>query len=455
MLLAFILVAPWLGRARVPAAVAGAASPVGGLLVPALGFAIAAVAFSSRSSFRSLRPLTLPLASIVAVAVVGVMQLIPLPASVLTQIAPVNLQIYHETADLLSLYGRVPPPARISIAPEQTLGTVLRLGGYAVFLAAAVQLLRTRPRRRIFAGMVLAAGCLQVSVAGVLTVTRGEPFRGAFASPSDFGQYLLVLLPVAFGAFWAEVLINSDRGRGTSDRGERLAQRLAPLAARALAGAILGIGIVLAGSLVGFAAAAIAITLLLVAGSRRSTSSRRAAVAAALCIAASPLLASFASAQAPISSTSVRATAERSTEVWQTSVEAWKRFPIVGAGLGAFPDAFRRFQPRDLTGLVDSASSNLLQILVTGGAAGAFFAFLASVSLFFVLFRRWRAQRHREESALALSGLGVLLVVGLAGLAEFNLGVPSIAASLACVLGLAFAAADGSSREPARPPQTP
>ena len=387
---------------------------------------------------------------------IGVMQLIPLPAQALTQIAPVNLQIYHETADLLSLYGRNPPPARISIAPEQTLGTVLRVGGYAALLAAAVQLLRTRPRRRLFAGTVLVAGCLQVAVAGALSVATEEPFRGAFASPSDFGQYLLLLVPVSFGVFWAEVLTNSDRGRDMSDRGERLAVRLAPLVARALAGAILGAGIVLAGSVVGFAAAAIAITLLLLAGSRRSTSSRRAAAAAALCLAASPLLlpgaAPLAEAQS-FGTADVRAAAERSTAVWEASIETWKRFPIVGAGLGAFPDAFRRFQPRELSGLIDSASSDLLQILVTGGAVGAFFALLGAISLFVVLFGRWRAQRHREESALALAGMGVLLVVGLAGLAEFNLGVPAIAASLACVLGLGFAAADGSSREAAPPPQ--
>ena len=73
MLLAFIVLAPWLQGARLPASVAGAPAPVGRLLIPAVGFAIGALTFSSRSSFRSLRPLFLPLASILAVGLLGLL----------------------------------------------------------------------------------------------------------------------------------------------------------------------------------------------------------------------------------------------------------------------------------------------------------------------------------------------------------------------------------------------
>ena len=120
MLLAFIVLAPWLQGARLPASVAGAPAPVGRLLIPAVGFAIGALTFSSRSSFRSLRPLFLPLASILAVGLLGLLQLIPLPEPTLKQIASVNLLIYHETAELYSLLGRTPPAPRISLAPDAT-----------------------------------------------------------------------------------------------------------------------------------------------------------------------------------------------------------------------------------------------------------------------------------------------------------------------------------------------
>ena len=95
---------------------------------------------------------------------------------------------------------------------------------------------------------------------------------------------------------------------------------------------------------------------------------------------------------------------------------------------------------------MEFARSLPLQLLVTGGAVGAFFPLLAWVSMFALLLRRFLGQRHREESALTLVGIGALLVVGLDGLAEFNLAAESVPATLACVLGLALAAGDGSRR---------
>ena len=443
MLLAFILLAPWLQVARLPAAVAGAPAPVGRLLIPAVGFAIGALTFSSRSSFRSLRPLFLPLASILAVALLGLLQLIPLPEPTLAQIASVNLQIYHETAELFSLYGQTAPLPRISLAPEQTAAIVLLLGGCAVLLAATPQLLRTRPRRRAFAAAAVFSGCLQTVVAAVFAGKRGS-FRGAFESTAELGDFLLVILPVAFGAFWAEVLTNADRGRDMADRGERLAVRLAPLVTRALGLGIIGVGIVMTGSPVRMTAAGLSIVLIWLLAGRHSLRARRPASSIAAGIAAWIALPGRADAQIPAA---VSAAAERTVSIWRTALEAWQSFPIFGAGLGAFSEAFRRFQPRGLGGLVESAMSLPLQLLVTGGAVGAFFALLAWVSMLVLLVRRFRGQRHREESALTLVGIGALLAVGLDGLAEFNLSGESVPAVLACALGLALAAGDGSRRE--------
>ena len=451
MLLAFIVLAPWLQGARLPAAVAGTPAPVGRLLIPALGFAIGALTFSSRSSFRSLRPLFLPLASILAVGLLGLLQLIPLPEPTLAQIASVNLQIYHETADLFSLYGQTAPKPRISLAPEQTAATVLLLGGSAALLAATAQLLRTRPRRRAFATAAVFSGCLQIAVAGILAAKRGA-FRGVFESTAELGDFLLVLLPVAFGFFWAEVLTNADRGRDTADRGERLAVRLAPLVSRALGLGIIGAGIVMTGSPVRMAAAGLSILLLWLLAGRHSLRARRPASSIAAGLAAWIALAGRADAQIPAA---VSAAAERTLSIWQTALEAWQSFPIFGAGLGAFPDAFRRFQPRELGGLVDSAMSVPLQLLLTGGAVGAFFALLAWISMLVLLVRRFRGQRHREESALTLVGIGALLAIGLDGLAEFNLAAESVPAVLACVLGLGLAAGDGSRREQTWTTRTP
>ena len=457
LLLAFIVFVPWLGSARLPAAT-GVPAPIGRLLVPALACAIGALTFSSRSSFRSPRSLGLFLASMLGLALLGLVQLLPLPEPALEHFASVNLQIYHETAELLSLYEQTSPSARVSLTPEGTAAIVLLLGGFVVLVLAAVHLLRTRPRRRAFAAAAVAGACLQIA-AGAPGAAAGDAFRGAFASESDLGDFLLVLLPVSFGVFWSEILTNADRGRETADRGERLAVRLSPLVARFLVCVIVAIGVVLTGSPVRIGAAALTMVILFALAARHPLRVRRTVVAAAAMLGGAAVFVENAAGQAQAQAQAQALGPfspffDRTLAVWQTSLDAWKSFPILGAGLGAFPDAFRRVQPRELTGLVEDARSDLLQLLVTGGAVGAFFAVVGFLSILVLLFRRWRAQRHREESAFSLAGIGALLIVGLDGLGEFNLGVPAVSAALACVIGFAMAAGDGSPREQSWTPPT-
>ena len=127
--------------------------------------------------------------------------------------------------------------------------------------------------------------------------------------------------------------------------------------------------------------------------------------------------------------------------LWTSSLEAWKEFPILGSGLGTFREALRRVQPRYLQGRIEQAHSDPLQLLVTGGAIGAAIGVLLVGSLFAALLRAWRRQKHREASVFVLAGFGALLSLTLHGLVEFNFSIPPIPATLACVLGAAWAAA--------------
>ena len=113
---------------------------------------------------------------------------------------------------------------------------------------------------------------------------------------------------------------------------------------------------------------------------------------------------------------------------------------MVGSGLGTFREAFRRVQPRDLAGLVEQAHSDPLQLLVTGGLVGELLGILLFVSLYVLLFRAWRRQKHREEAALILGGLGALFSLNLHGMLDFNLSIPPIPALLSGVLGAVWAA---------------
>jgi O-antigen ligase len=126
-------------------------------------------------------------------------------------------------------------------------------------------------------------------------------------------------------------------------------------------------------------------------------------------------------------------------QIWQASIRAWRLFPTFGSGLGTFREAFRRVQPREIQGLVEQAHNDFLQLLVTGGWIGACLGAAAFASLFFLMLHRWRSQRHREESAIALAALAALLSLALHGIVEFNMSIPAIPATLAVTLGAAWA----------------
>ncbi len=130
------------------------------------------------------------------------------------------------------------------------------------------------------------------------------------------------------------------------------------------------------------------------------------------------------------------------TRIWAASNQAFHHSPYLGTGLGTFRESFRRVQPQSIVGMVEQAHNDFLQMLVTGGWIGAALVTIAFVSMLLILIRAWMRQRHREESAFALAGIGALIALVLHGLVEFNMSIPAIPATLAVMLGLAWASAN-------------
>lgn len=433
-LLVFVAVAP-LPR--------GGVLPAGRLLIELSAFLIAIATFLSRARTRDPAVPAVPVLAMVAIAALGALQLVPLPDPLIARISPVSAKIYHETGELLGLFGRPAPPARVSIAPFETEGAIRLALAYLALFLASERLLGTRARRRVFAAVLLGAAGLHVAIAGSLQIGEAR-LHGTFANPDHFGGELEIALAVAFGVLWAEVLLNADRASAATDRAERVEDRLLPLAGRVVLWAVVAVGIALTQSRGAIAAATLTTVALLVTASLHPRAHRRRAWRGGLAVAAGLLLVALVAGRVPlqrfIASDAREFRGGTRLELWTTSLAAWKEFPWVGSGLGSFADAFRRVQPRELNFLVEQAHSDPLQLLVTGGAVGALFGAVLYVSLFVLLLRLWHSQKHREESAYVLAGIGALLSLTLHGLVEYNMSIPAIPATLACVLGMAAAA---------------
>jgi O-antigen ligase len=422
----------------------GEVAHFGNLLIEICAFSVGTATLLSRSQPRSFKTLAIPLAAVLALAGLGLAQIMPLPEGFLERAAPASLKTYHESAQILRVFGRPAPLPRISIAPTSTAGTVLLvLADIALFLCTAT-LARSRFRRRLCVGVLTGSAVLQVLAAAVRESTENR-LHGLLPNADLFAGYLEIALAFAFGAFWTEVLTGSDRTLGATSRAERFEKRSIPIVVRILAWGVLAVGIGLTRSRGGILSAGIVTAVLLaMAFSHRHDLDRKAAVGGGLALLAGATVAAITAGQS---------VAHRFLELdprdlggnvritlWKTSLAAWREFPWLGSGLGTFREAFRRVQPRDLPGLIEQAHADALQLLVTGGAIGAAFGIVAFGGLFFLLAKAWRNQRHREESALTLAGFGALLSLTLHGLVDFNLSIPSVAATLACALGIAWAA---------------
>ena len=439
----------------------GAITQGGTLALELLAFMTAAATFLGRPRLAPLAGVWIPISALLALILLGLAQLIPLPGSVLWRISPVSAQIYRDTANVLGLFRHAAPAGRISIAPTETIDTILLTSAYLSLFVSSVLLLRTRWRRRLFVSVLLGGAALHVLIATVIRPlsaadeTSAGRLHGAFINSNHFAGYLQIMLAVAFGALWREVLFARDRGRGLEEHVKRLELRLLHVAPRVLLWAVFASGIALtrsrAGILVAFVSTVVMLSLAL---SHRRTRNRRLSIAVAggATIAAGASLVFLAVRQQPIlrflASDPRDPASDLRLTLWRLSIDAWRQFPLAGSGLGTYREAFRRIQPRGFDFFVEFAHSDPLQLLVTGGLAGFILGAIVFAALSIALVMSWRREDHREESAFILAGIGALFALTLHGLVEFNMSIPAIPATLAVVTGFAWAA--GAHEKPDR-----
>jgi putative inorganic carbon (HCO3(-)) transporter len=426
----------------------GAITQGGALVLEILAFVTAAATFFGRPRLAPLEGVLIPIAALLAIVLLGLLQLTPLPGSILERISPVSAQIYSDAAKVLRLFRHAAPAARISIAPTETIDTILLTCAYLSLFVSSALLLRTRWRRRVFVAVLLGGAALHVLIA---TITSDETvagrLHGAFVNSNHFAGYLQIMLAVAFGALWREVLFARERGRKLPEPARRLETRLLHIAPLVLLWAIFAAGIALTrsrgGTLVAFVSTLLMLSLAL---SHRRTRNRRLriAVIGGTAIAAGASVVFLAVRQQPIlrflASDPRDPASDLRLTLWKLSFDAWRQFPLMGSGLGTYREAFRRIQPRAFDYYVEFAHSDPLQLLVTGGLAGFLLGAIAIGALSIALVMRWRREEHREESAFLLAGIGALFALTLHGLVEFNMSIPAIPATLAAVTGFAWAA---------------
>ncbi len=445
----------------------GAITSEGELALELFAFVTLALLFLDDPRLGRLRGVVPTISLLAALTLLGLAQWTPMPSFALRLISPVSARIFEDAGHTLELFGRSAPLPRISIAPGETLDTILLTLAYLALFLAASLLLRSRARRRLFVAVLLGSAVVQIIVATVARSMPAEPgdepvvagrLHGAFVNPNHFAGYLEIAFCIGFGVLWREILhYRESLGRPSRRAAQRFESTVMRMTLRVLLWFVLAGGIALTESRGGILAAAIVTVLLLcLAPIHPRVKARRWSFTAggAGVIAAAAGLTALAVRQQPIlrflSSDPRDPASDLRFTLWQLSLDAWKNFPILGSGLGTFREAFRRVQPRDLHFLVEFAHSDSLQLLVTGGIAGLALGAVALIALVMALLRRWYAEPRREESAYILAAAAALIALLMHGLMEFNFSIPAIPATLACVAGFGWAATHAEDEEQER-----
>lgn len=119
---------------------------------------------------------------------------------------------------------------------------------------------------------------------------------------------------------------------------------------------------------------------------------------------------------------------------------------LLGSGLGTFGAAFSPHRSPDLRGYFDHAHNDHLEFIIEAGAVG--YALLATIVVVTLAHGLAVVRRRRDPMAAALALAGCMGLVSLLihGLADFNLRIPAVAATLVVLMALALSCSAESRR---------
>lgn len=404
--------------------------------------------------------------TLLAVLVIGLMQLVPLPPPLLRWISPESWRIWEMGAGIASMAGADAPSFwPLSIAPRDTLLEILRIASLGAVFMTAAMLLRNHDRRRALAAALIAAATFEAiyglreaalqryAIWGWVNRLIYDRVTGTFVNPNHFAHHAAIILPMALFIVAIEWHYAAGPRAPLPYRVASLMERGPLTIGLALFGSVVCVGAILLaqsrGALLAVISGVLAVSAMM-PGKRIARAALSAAAALAIFAAAVLFLGSDRTVQR-----FVPTSAEVETMVGRrigigAGLRVWQRFPLFGSGLGTFERVVLMEQDRNLDRIYHHAHNDYVEIAATGGAtiavvaiAGLLAGYLALVRLTFGKRREELTWKRRAFQAAALLSLTIAMVHALY---DFNFFIPANPATLAAILGAAVSALDHDKR---------
>ena len=393
------------------------------------------------------------------------LQLVPLAPGILRALSAESHAIWSGASKVASLAGAAPRRTwPLTIDPRASLQELLRLGAiFATFTTSAL-LIRTHLRRRVLA-CTLAAAAVFESLYGLreAALQRYEIWgwvnrlvfdrvTGTFVNPNHFAHYLAIVLPMTL---FLGLSLWRDAGRRDVPVLRRIAgliERHALLTGFTMLAAISCLAAMLLsqsrGALVALGAAMLGVGAMM--PGRRVARIAAGATAGVMLVLALALFLGTGRTITRFSPTNVGQQSISRGQALVTAAQIWRRFPLLGSGLGTFAHVVSMEQDHDVDRIYHHAHNDYAELAATTGTLGFLVGMITLIGGYVWLVRETFGERAEEITfvrrafqATALLSIGVALVHALF---DFNFYIPSNPATLAAIAGAAVAAVDHDRR---------
>lgn len=442
----------------------GGVMPMSRVVIIAASSLLAAV-FAVRCITESQAPVVLSRAflPLVGLVLLSLLQVLPLPPSVLEVVSPGSAAAWAAQAEAA---GQTLGPRTISLDPHGTWSdmTTLLAGVLLVVIGATIFRRRASFRRLLAAIVVAGAAVVAIGLAQVVSgasnvywyfESPGMATSGPFAMHSHYAEFLNIAIGCAIGLL---LLRASERALGrTVEAHELFHLGHKPITVErllALFCVIAAIGVVLSTSRNGLMSmvAAAGVTSALLHGSRRVEGigwtmviGAGLALAALLTLGVDPVIRGFEETFAePEDALSTRLALVRDTS---SMVAA---FPAFGAGLGAYWVAFPSFDTSLRSGTAEHAENQYMEVAAELGLLGVLLALTFALLVGGGVVRKIFSSSSRSNVGLAAVAFG-LTAIAFHSLTDFGLEIPAVGLTVALLCGAAIGRGRCRSTREARP----
>jgi O-antigen ligase len=399
------------------------------------------------------------LAGSLAAILVGVfaglalLQLIPLPESVLTALSPGTAALYQALLDSDGARHA------ISLHPHATGTELLKLLAYAAVFTVIVHHYTTEEKLKGLFKAVIYMGCFLAFLAMAqklfgngkllwfVSLKAGSSPIGPYINRNHFAGYMELAAPIALGYYLHAAsrmpgLMGKKGWTRIKQLFSYLDDRKFPSVAFGLVAVLLTSGALFMtlsrGGITGFIASML--VFLWMVRSRRSLK-RQSGFMLLLggVVAFAVVIAGWSMYEARFE----RAAEDSAyrTDTWTDSIPIVREYPLLGTGLGAFDRTHPMYQQKHPHTYFEHAENEYIEVLVETGIAGLALVLAAMALYFSSVIKRWRERHNAFVICFVAGGVAACAALAVHGMTDFNLRIPANALLLTVIAAATYATA--------------